>query len=510
MRGALAAIAVVLGLVCPALAEVVPGPCVTEPAADSVVTARIDCGEVVLSVDPADPARGTVRLPFLRARGPGDASLPPMLMLSGGPGSSLLQPTTYGLLSDAFLGPILQQRDIVVLEERGGPHATPALNCEASSRLPWVVNQAGAGADAVALQAEALASCAAEARAAGIDLDLFNSVTMAADLEGARLAFGYDRWLVYGASYGTILAQHYLRDYPASVEALILDGADPLSTRSWGENWARSFAYAMANLADLCEADPKCAAAYDIPALLDAGIRLFDEGTIPVAGPADKGMPPITHDLTADEFASFVYQFANGQTEIRSLPAILSQMVAGGRDGVAAVMGPIVTQGILAARTPQPGGMAVLMHYAVVCSDDAVHSEAEVLIDPDTPEYAAIFGRSEARDYAASCKAVGVRELPPETDIDPLIDVPVLILAGRLDNRTPAFFAEKLAAEMPQVTLAEFPEGTHVQVGEINKCAASIMTAFAADPSASSDLSCIAAVPQRGFVLPDGSMSRNP
>ena len=47
------------------------------------------------------------------------------------------------MVLDAFLGPILQGRDIVVLEERGGPYATPALECPAFSQLPWTLYQAG-------------------------------------------------------------------------------------------------------------------------------------------------------------------------------------------------------------------------------------------------------------------------------------------------------------------------------------------------------------------------------
>jgi pimeloyl-ACP methyl ester carboxylesterase len=510
LQRVLAGLALVVGLGSSADADVVAGPCVVQPDPETEVMARIDCGEVVLPMDPADPDRGMVRLPFLRARGPADGDLPPMLMLAGGPGSTLLSPSIYQLLSDGFLGPILARRDIVVLEERGGHYTTPALNCPAFDRATLAALEAGPGADAVAIEAEAIAGCAADVRAAGIDLDLFNSVTMAADIEGARLALGYDRWLVYGASYGTMLAQHYLRDFPASVDAMILDGAEPLSNPSWAHDRARRFAYAMRNIADLCKADPACAASYDVEGLIAAGIDLFDDGPIRLSSTEDAGLPVVSHDLTADDFVDFIYEEANGQIAIRTLPQILSLMVKDGRDGMAAFLGPVFTEMIRNSQEPQPGGLVALMHYAVVCSDDPVMSEADLMLDPETPEYAAIFGRAMARKYAAACKAAGVRELPPETDVDPVAKLPVLILAGRLDSRTPAFYAERLAAEWPQVTLAAFPEGSHVQVGEINLCAAEIMVAFAADPSKAPDLSCIAAIPPRGFALPDGSMSQNP
>jgi hypothetical protein len=47
----------------------------------------------------------------------------------------------------------------------------------------------------------------------------------------------------------------------------------------------------------------------------------------------------------------------------------------------------------------------------------------------------------------------------------------------------------------------------HVQLGEINQCAGKIMEAFLDDPRAAPDTGCIADMPRRGFVLPDGSIS---
>ena len=57
-----------------------------------------------------------------------------------------------------------------------------------------------------------------------------------------------------------------------------------------------------------------------------------------------------------------------------------------------------------------------------------------------------------------------------------------------------------------------FPDGTHVQLGAINLCAAKIMTAFVRDPvrdpGAPLPLECVNESRFPGFVLPDGTMSR--
>src|SRR5205823_2816047 len=47
------------------------------------------------------------------------------------------------------------------------------------------------------------------------------------DLERVRAALGYERINLYGTSYGTRVAQHYLRRFPERVRAVILDGVVP-------------------------------------------------------------------------------------------------------------------------------------------------------------------------------------------------------------------------------------------------------------------------------------------
>lgn len=100
-----------------------------------------------------------------------------------------------------------------------------------------------------------------------------------------------------------------------------------------------------------------------------------------------------------------------------------------------------------------------------------------------------------------------MQPLPDSTDVDVSTDVPTLILAGALDARTPALRSEIVARALPRATLVVFPEGTHVQLGEINLCAGQILEAFLSNPGAAPDSGCVADMPSRGFALPDGSNS---
>lgn len=86
-------------------------------------------------------------------------------------------------------------------------------------------------------------------------------------------------------------------------------------------------------------------------------------------------------------------------------------------------------------------------------------------------------------------------------------DVPTLFIAGNLGARTPVVRSELVAANLPRAAIVDFPEGTHVLLGEISQCAGQILQAFADNPNAKPDTDCIASVARRSFVLPDGTMS---
>lgn len=131
-----------------------------------------------------------------------------------------------------------------------------------------------------------------------------------------------------------------------------------------------------------------------------------------------------------------------------SLPALLQQLLAGDTDGVAQRLGTIKASTILASRDASSGQQAVLMHRAMACSDDPVHSVDEMRLD-GTGAYATEFGKAQAAEYVALCAQVGVRELLDATDVNVATVVPVLLLGGVLDVSTPAFCTREVAHRCP-------------------------------------------------------------
>jgi pimeloyl-ACP methyl ester carboxylesterase len=208
------------------------GPCPEQVRPD-----RLRCGTLQVPFERTDPSLGTTRVRFgVRARGDRDRpSLGAIFAVEGGPG--------YGSIGSArffvhMLGPLLERRELVVVDMRGTGHSRP-LDCPRMQ----------AGADS----AGAIAQCL---RVLGPTFASYRTAAAADDIDAVRRALGYRRIALYGDSYGTFLGQSYAYRHGGSLRALVLDGAypvrgeDPLYPSLWKTG--------IAALATVCERANRC------------------------------------------------------------------------------------------------------------------------------------------------------------------------------------------------------------------------------------------------------------
>jgi pimeloyl-ACP methyl ester carboxylesterase len=187
-----------------------------------------------------------------------------------------------------------------------------------------------------------------------------------AHLHAVRAALGHERIVCYGALYGAQLGQHVMRDFPGMLQAVVLDGASPLSRKSWVQSKALDVDYSIRHLSALREADPKCRAACDVPALIERAMKLFDEGPIP-ASHTDPKEPGTTlkFDIRQSDLAALIYGMQGSKVGVMALPLTLENLVDNGRASIASELGAIIGQKLLALRSAPAGSMATIMHLAV-------------------------------------------------------------------------------------------------------------------------------------------------
>ena len=174
---------------------------------------HIDCGYVSVLEDRAKPHGNVIRLAVARLRGSVPSPHPdPVIYLAGGPGESALG-RTYWLIDDARF--IWEERDLILLDQRGVGHSEPRLECPDYHRQKAVLRELDLDPDDE-LQREvgALLACKRTLSEQGIDVNAYTREAIAADVVDVAEAMGYEAFNLFGSSFGTMLALTVMRDFP--------------------------------------------------------------------------------------------------------------------------------------------------------------------------------------------------------------------------------------------------------------------------------------------------------
>ena len=174
-----------------------------------------ECATFTVAENPQAPLGQTIELFVARIKSlsPAPAS-DPLVLIAGGPGSSTVD--MYLGLARAFAG-VLDERDILLLDQRGTGRSTP-LNCSLEMMSSIQIEPTLEDSRAAAI------NCLQQLEQ---DTRYYTTSIAVQDLEALRIAAGYQQLNIYGVSYGTRVAQHFLRRYPESTRTLVIDGVVP-------------------------------------------------------------------------------------------------------------------------------------------------------------------------------------------------------------------------------------------------------------------------------------------
>ena len=489
-----------------------PDECFATPPEDVEMAVEYDCGYIVVPEFYSGETTQSVKIPFIRFNSGQGTAVSPVLVHPGGPGQSQLNESFFSEFNIMF-DEVIPDRDVIFMDPRGTDHAVPFLDCPAAYALDWQVFEQGLDDEAAtALFRETFQQCIDDFKAQGVNLDAYNSLELAGDVNSVTQALGYEQIIYFGTSYGAQLGQHIMRDYPEILESIILNGSAPLSRQSWIEDRALDNQEALDNLVALCasEENAGCIEAYpDTPGQLDALLDNFaDPISYTYTDPNDPSLT-INVEVTESDIAGLIHGLMGNKNAITSLPWIIDSWSQPDQiDGLIEASGSQAAQAIITSRDLTKGDMAFLMHLAVVCSDDPVESADDIILN-GVSDFAALAASPMAELYVNGCGRVNVRSLPDETDENVTVDIPTLLLSGGLDVSTPFVRSQLVADALPNATHVIFPGHTHDQLGGLSSCVEEVFTQFIADPEAELDTTCLATPDYLGFQLPDGSFTHD-
>lgn len=397
-------------------------PCQLEHPAHLMVVAA-ECGTLQVLENPARPNGRRIGLRIARVAAINRRKAPdPLFLLAGGPGGSAIM--MYASAAPAFER-IHRDRDIVLVDQRGTGQSNP-LACELDETR--LMN----ATDAV-IAAETKRCLDALSHRASVGY--YTTSLAVQDLDRVRAALGYERIDLYGASYGTRVAQHYLRRFPQHTRAVILDGVVPPGL-ALGPSLALDAEKALMAILARCAGESMCHKRFGNPALTYYALRAALQAhpiSITLADPTTG--EPQRLEFTALHLATVLRLAIYTPDQAALLPLALDLAQRAGD------YAPLAAQ-FLMMNHAYEDMLAYGMHNTVVCAEDV----------PFYPPTERIDRAELERTFIGTAQLDALRHLceiwprgPVDADLHaPLqTDLPVLLLSGGNDPVTPPAYAEQ-------------------------------------------------------------------
>ena len=347
----------------------------------------------------------------------------PLVILAGGPGQAASTLASFAQL----LRDVRRDRDILLVDQRGTGRSA-ALSCRAFTPD----DRAEFELDPLPKARE----CLAELAARGVDPAQYTTTAFVADLEAVRQAFGYPRLNLWGGSYGTRVAQEYLRRHPDRVRSVVLDGVVPPSMKITLDVWPTREAALDAILAG-CRSSAACNAGHgDVAAQLAALERdLREPRRVTLTDPRTGA--PFTLDLGFDHVLGALQPLTYAPELASLIPAIVERAAHGDYEPLLAAS--------LSFTSDLAEQMNAALHYSVTCAEDVPRIDAaargKALADSRA--------RSLAGRLISVCDVWPRGTMPADFATPVHSSVPVLLLSGGLDPVTPPGYAEQVAESLP-------------------------------------------------------------
>jgi pimeloyl-ACP methyl ester carboxylesterase len=402
-----------------------------DPSRVSVVLA--ECGELSVPENPAE--RGGRRISLRVARVPAinrRKQPDPLFVLAGGPGMA----ATMFYASAAFpFERIHRDRDIVLVDQRGTGQSNP-LNCALDDNELYHASDAEISAAAQ----RCLKTLEKNAR-----VEFYTTSVAVQDLDKARSALGYGRINLYGVSYGTRVAQHYVRRFPSRTRTVILDGVVPPEL-ILGPATALNAEQALARILARCTNDTECNKHFGDPSVSYHSLRNSLQAHPVQVSLAD----PTSGESSRLEFTQFhLATVLRLESYTAEQAALLPLMLHDATQS--ANFTPLASQFLLVSRSVGDA-VAYGMHNSVVCSEDVPLWDS---IRVNRVELEKTYlGTAQLDSLRSLCAGWPRGPVDPDFHAPLRSDVPALLLSGSDDPVTPPSDAE--------VTLKGFSHSVHI------------------------------------------------
>ncbi|MEN2281655.1 alpha/beta fold hydrolase [Algoriphagus sp. SE2] len=400
----------------------------------------------------------------------------PIIYTVGGPGSTTMPTSQY-----MNFYKYLDERDLILVEQRGNYYAKPHLDCPEWSKAIYESNQPHFdNSKSDELFQKAAQSCKESLEQKGIDLNSYNTNEIAADINDLVNVLGIEQYNLLTISYSTKIAQVLMRDYPEKIRSVVMDSPLPLEV-NYDEESVQNLLESVEKLLVDCENNVECNAAY--PKIKNRFFEYLKEKTknplkVEVANPT------------------------NGKTELfylegKDLITVFTSASTGGIPDVPFEINKLLNNDLTSVKEQltylfqEPdGGAGIGMRLSVWCAEENPFNSLEK-IEQETNKYPEVKGLSPAVFDNEVCSIWGVRKVAEIENKAVQSNIPVLFINGDYDNETPVKWAKSMIPNFTNSYYFVFKGWKHTPTTNWgNQCAMILANEFFNNPREKPNSDC--------------------
>lgn len=397
----------------------------------------------------------------------------PVIYLEGGPGGSAIE----GIWS--FLKhPLREKSDIVLVDVRGTGNSLPKFCPDLGKKFLEILAKNQNASEDERQKTLAAMACKQDLISRDIDLNAYNSKSIAKDLNALKLALKYKNWNVYGASYGTYVAQVYANDFPNDIKSLILDSSIADISNYYNAN-TENYVSSLNKVFSACENDPNCNKQY--PNLEKVYYETIEKLTKkPITVEVDKKIIPsgkFTYNV--EDFKVAIQQGLYNKKLIQVIPLLINQFNKGDKNTLSSLVAAF--SGALSLDYGQ--------YYCVSCNEAIPNNSLEKFKSTAQKFEKLKGGLSFYKSDFLVCDKwnLGLQNQNKYNDLSNLVKLqsPVLVFSGAFDPITPAKNGEMMANKFKNSFLINSPISGHVP--SFSKIGSQVVNEFIQNPSKKPD-----------------------
>lgn len=381
----------------------------------------------------------------------GNKSSNPLVYIEGGPGGGGINGIRNWLKH-----PLREKSDIILVDVRGTGNSLPKLCPDLGKKFLEILAKNQNSAQDEQQKTLATMACKQDLISRDIDINAYNSKSIAKDLNALKTILKFQNWNVYGVSYGTYVAQVYANDFPQDIKSLILDSSISDISEYYNSNTA-NYMSSLNKVFDACKSDPNCNKQYpNLEEVYFETIEKLDQKPVTVKV-NKKLIPSGTFTYNAEDFKVAIQQGLYSRKLIEVIPLLIYEFNKENKKTLSSLVAAF--SGALRLDYGQ--------YYCVSCNEAIPNNSLETF-NTEAQKYKKLKGGlSFYKSDFLVCEKWNLGNSNAKKSLNDLsnlssLNVPVLVFSGAFDPITPASNGIVTAGKFKNSYLIKAPISGHV------------------------------------------------